>query len=346
MSSGNFVIDIDKEALNRQDELGAMARGFMDMSSKLKEMIRQVAISSQEVAAASEELAASGENIAATMQEVSASVEEISAGMQEVSAASEEILASDQEMLTLINQNNQAADQDKFKALEVDARAVKMEAGAHTAQQATTTIYANIQEKIKGAMEDAKVVKEISQLAQNIAAIADQTNLLALNAAIEAARAGEHGRGFAVVAEEVRKLASDSASTVGGIQGLTSQVNDAIGNLVKNANDLLTFINETVLNEYGQSVETGKQYRLDANTMVTMADKNKADTNNLLNSVMEINRAMENTAATIEETTAGSQEIAKASENAAAIAMEINSASMRMAKSAEQLNLLISQFKI
>jgi methyl-accepting chemotaxis protein len=223
---------------------------------------------------------------------------------------------------------------------------MKMELGAKSAQQATTAIYADIQEKIIKAMEDAKVVEQISHLAQNIAAIADQTNLLALNAAIEAARAGEHGKGFAVVAEEVRKLASDSASTVEGIQGLTRQVNEAIGSLVNNSNDLLTFINGTVLKEYGQSVETGQQYRLDANMMVSMAEKNKADTHNFLNSIMEINRAMENTAATIEETTAGSQEIAKASENAAAISMEINEASMKMAKSADQLNLLINQFKI
>ncbi|MDD4802444.1 MAG: methyl-accepting chemotaxis protein [Syntrophomonas sp.] len=346
MAKGDFTVDIDKEFSNRQDELGVLARGLAEMSTKLREMIRQVAVNSQDVAAASEELAASGENIAATMQEVSASVEEISAGMQEVSAASEEILASDQEMLNLISRSNEAADQDKVRALEVDSRALKMEADAHSAQQATTAIYANIQEKIVKAIDDAKVVEEISHLAQNIAGIADQTNLLALNAAIEAARAGEHGKGFAVVAEEVRKLASDSASTVGGIQGLTRQVNEAIGNLVKNSNELLTFINETVLKEYEQSVETGKKYRSDANMMVKTAENNKADTDNLLNSVMEINRAMENTAATVEETTAGSQEIAKASENAAAIATEINEASMRMAKNAEQLNLLINQFKI
>ena len=133
---------------------------------------------------------------------------------------------------------------------------------------------------------------------------------------------------------------------MGDIQSLTRQVNDAIGNLVNNSNELLTFINGTVLKEYEQSVETGKQYRLDADMIVKMAEKNKADTFKLLNSVSEINRAMENTAATIEETTAGSQEIAKASENAATISMEINEASMRMAKSAEQLNLLINQFKI
>src|SRR5262249_10273087 len=63
-------------------------------------------------------------------------------------------------------------------------------------------------DKVQGL---AQFVRELKEMAGDVASIAAQTNLLALNAAIEAARAGERGRGFAVVAREVRVLSNQSA---------------------------------------------------------------------------------------------------------------------------------------
>ena len=62
--------------------------------------------------------------------------------------------------------------------------------------QSSEKIFIEKEEKIMKAMEESKVVEEITILADTIGGIAEQTNLLALNASIEAARAGEAGKGF------------------------------------------------------------------------------------------------------------------------------------------------------
>ena len=87
---------------------------------------------------------------------------------------------------------------------------------------------ASIMDRTAAALMELKGdAKAISGVLGVIQGFAEQTNLLALNAAIEAARAGEHGRGFAVVADEVRKLASHTASSADEIQALVEKLNSA-----------------------------------------------------------------------------------------------------------------------
>ncbi|PKM76382.1 MAG: hypothetical protein CVU90_12765 [Firmicutes bacterium HGW-Firmicutes-15] len=346
IADGDLSKKVNETSLERKDEIGILAKAFDGMIIQLRDLVGQISDNSQDIAAASQELSATTQNVSSTMEEVSASIEEISAGLETVSASTEEISASSEEMTASLSQMVSEAQASNVIAGKIEDRASRIQRDATTKKQAGAEILEDIKAKMTQAIDEAKIVNEVSDLADSIAAIASQTNLLALNAAIEAARAGEQGKGFAVVAEEVRKLAEQSASTVGDIKKVTDEVQRSIINLIDNANNILQYMNSAVMEDYETFVAVMGIYTKDAKAFQQTTTKITGMSNQVLIAVNEVGKAIESVAINMAESASGAQEIAKGTEETSSSVVQVAEAAAKLAENAEKLNQLITRFNL
>ena len=346
MSQGNLTRRVSEKLLERRDEVGILAQGLDEMLRNISGLIANIATTARGVGENSQQLSMVAQNVVATTEESSAATQEVAAGLEEVSAATEQMTASGQEIGAALEEVDREMSNSNQQAREIQEKALNIQQEAQHSTGSARNIYEDIEAKLLNAIEDARVVEEISSLAANIGGIADQTNLLALNAAIEAARAGEQGRGFAVVAEEVRTLAEQSGNTVSSIQSLTEQVQQAINNLVESSNELLKFIDETMLKELANVNEIGKQYANDAKFFEDSTGKVAELTNSVVAAFNEINQAIESVAATMEQSSAGAQEVARGAQEGSSAMVDVNETASYLAEMAEQLQELVGKFKV
>lgn len=346
MAGGDLTETLDDRFLQMTDEVGDLARAFATLGESFRQTISEIQSSAQDLAASSEEMSATAESSSANMEEVSASTEEISASLQEVSAAAQQIAASSEQMSAAGDELVRNMNEGNKTAKETEEQARRIQEDVQNSQQRALNIYNDLDARMKEGIEKAKIVNEISNMADQIAAIADQTNLLALNAAIEAARAGEQGRGFAVVAEEVRKLASDSTETVANIQNLTGQVQQNIEELINDANELLKFMSTDVTEDYKRFMDTATQYRNDAGNFNQITGSAAQMGEQVLHAVEEVTRSITEVTATITQSAEGSNQIAKGTEETSRSMMDINDASLRLANMSQELTRLISHFRV
>lgn len=181
------------------------------------------------------------------------------------------------------------------------ARANEMEALAQTNTEVIQKKAADILDVLGEAIENSKSVDQVNSLTKEIMSISSTTNLIALNASVEAMRAGKAGEGFAVVAREIKALANSCSETAGRIQEVNQIVTDAVHNLSRHSQGLADYLSETILKEFQGFVQSGRQYKEDADYVKEMIDAFNSRTGRLQNSMAEIADSMESITKAIDD---------------------------------------------
>lgn len=291
--------------LSGKDELSKMVENMNKFIIGLQGIIANVIKDSEQMDTIVNHVADNVSAANGSACDVSAVMEELSASMEEVSATAENINADAGVVSGHVAELAVESDSLAGYAVEMKNRASELEHNAVENKNNTSQVVEEILKKLKKAIEDSKSVEQINGLTNEILNISSQTNLLALNASIEAARAGDAGRGFAVVADEIRELADSSRETASNIQNINNLVTEAVKSLIDNSNQIIDYMNETILPDYEAFVASGQQYEDDASHVNEIVAQFNDMSGNLRDLVNNITEAIHGVVSAIEESSNG-----------------------------------------
>ena len=271
MNAGNA--NLSKRIHNKSvDEVGILVSGINNFLETLEEIIRTIKSESGNIYTSVENTVGIVNASKDDVSNVSAVMEELTASME---TANNTLLSLNEEAGDVNNAVSQVSSQVSEGTANVGnikEHATVIREKTEKKKASTNQMVSTIRDTLENSIEESKKVDQIQTLTEDILSIASQTNLLALNASIEAARAGEAGKGFAVVADEIRQLAEHSRDTANSIQEISNQVISAVEQLADNSNEMLTYVSDTVLQDYDDFEEVAKQYYQDAEDMNAVLD--------------------------------------------------------------------------
>ncbi len=289
--------------MQRQDELGALARAANTLRDFLAATFSQLKLSGDQLNGASHDLKQiAGLMITGTREQFSRT-DMVATAMHEMSATAQNVAENAASAA-------QAADQADQTAREGE-QVMQATIGGITQMGGEIDNTAGVINRLD---EDSR---RISTVLEVIRAIAEQTNLLALNAAIEAARAGEQGRGFAVVADEVRTLAKRTADS-------TAEINQIIDKVQRGTQDAV------------QAIHSSQRLSAQSVDQVTLAG---SKLQSIAASISQIHNMNQQIATAAEEQTLVVEDIARNLVDIKSIAGENEQNAQRTQGASEQLHL-------
>ena len=287
------------------DEIADLGNGINLFMDKLQEILKLIIENTNYMENVVADVDGSVVKSNDSASDLSAMTEELSATMQDVGLSVNTINDNADDILKDVEIIATKSDNINQFSKEMKANAEKIESDARYNMVQTGEKVGNILDVLNKAIEDSKSVDQVNNLTNDILNISSQTNLLALNASIEAARAGEAGKGFAVVADEIRQLADSSRETANKIQSIISVVVAAVNNLSDNANNLVSYLQQTILPEFQTFVDGGVKYKENASYIENAMDEFVEKTDVLKKNMDEIAHSINTITTVVDDGAAG-----------------------------------------
>lgn len=333
----NAAADLTKRiSVNQKDEIGSLVEGVNTFIEALQNVIAKIRDSSVHLNSTFAAVTDSVTSVNGNATDISAVMEELSATMEEVSATLANVNERVEKAGTGMDRISEQSEHILTYATEMQGRATQLEDTAVSNKDTTSAMIQEILGTLQQAIENSRSVEEVNALTDEILNISSQTNLLALNASIEAARAGEAGKGFAVVADEIRVLADSSRETAGNIQQINAKVVAAVGDLAKNSENIVTYINENILKDYDGFVESGHKYRADADYINEVMTSFTESVDHLRQTMDEVVENVNDVSTAVEQ---GAEGVTNAAENTSQLVGEMDT----IMKEIDESNNIISE---
>ncbi len=326
-----------------KDEIAALGNGINAFIEKLQNIFRMVSESSNKMDHTANKISESVITSNNSVNDLSALTEELAATMTEVgrnaSTINENAASVSDEVNAIADKTNDINDYSK----RMKTHAENMENTASTNMAATKEKVSQILDVLNQSIKDSSSIDQIDSLTGQILEIAQQTNLLALNASIEAARAGEVGKGFAVVADEISQLADASRETANNIQKINSVITTAVHNLAEHSNDLVEYLNASIMHDFESFVEAGVEYKQNATYIENVMNEFAGKADVLKDTVAEIATSIDTISNAIAE---GSEGVTSTAESMQVLASDIDNISKETADNLEIASLLKKETEI
>jgi len=305
--SGDLTKEID---ITTGDELEVIAENMNAFLLQVRELVKEVARSTEEILATGEKMDVTVNENTRIMNVMNSEIADITGNMEQ-SAQSSKILS---ENLA------ESAGQIAAFAQNVDGIRKKVQAANETAQASAAMAKENrknamssieaMQERMSKTSKDVQKIEQVRKIAEEIGAIASQTRMLSLNAQIEAARAGEMGAGFAVVATEVGNLSNDIDASVTEINTINNQVLEAVGTLTDVLEEMIHFVSEDVAKDYDSFAALGEEYGTTTEVIRQQMQEIGSQSAQISREITDISASVQQITATVTETAESANDIA------------------------------------